>query len=58
MADDEGARPVGAEPRQGVHVLVDDGHLPALGEELERNRGADPAAADDQSFHCIRSVAR
>ena len=45
------AGPVLAEPRERVLVLVDDRHVPALLEELERDRRADPAAADDQCLH-------
>ena len=48
VPDDERAGPILAEPRERVLVLVDDGHVPALLVQLERDRRADPAAADDQ----------
>ena len=48
VADEERAGPVVAEPRERVLVLVDDGDVPALLLELERDRRADPAAADDR----------
>ncbi len=48
VPDDERAGPALAEPRERVLVLVDDGHVPALLVELERDRRADAAAADDK----------
>src|SRR5205807_7186437 len=51
VADDEGARPVLAEARERVLVLVDDGHVPSLALELEGDGRADTAAADDQGVH-------
>src|SRR5581483_875892 len=57
VADDEGAWPVLAEAREGVLVLVDDGHIPALALELEGDGRADTAAADDQGVHPGCSVA-
>ena len=57
LADEEGARPVLAEARQRVLVLVDDGHVPALALELKGDGRADAAAADDQGVHPGCSVA-
>ena len=48
LSDDERAGPALPESRERILVLVDDGDVPALLMELERDRRADAPAADHQ----------
>src|SRR5581483_2055475 len=51
VPDEEDARPVLAETRERVLVLVHDRNVPVLALELEGDRRADAAAADDERLH-------
>ncbi len=57
LPDDEAALP-GTEPREGVLVLVDARHGPAVGGKLLRYRRADAPTSDDHYVQDGRSVAR
>ena len=51
VADVELACPVVAEPAERLLALVDHGHVPARGAQIERDGAADTAAPDDQDLH-------
>ena len=53
VADDEAAVPALAEPAERLLLLVDGDDVPALVAQRVRDRGADPAAADDDRLHGI-----
>src|SRR5581483_4218854 len=53
VADDEAPAPALAEPVERLLVLVHARHLPPLGRELYRDRGADAAAADHHALHAL-----
>ena len=57
VSEHEAAAPVLAEPRERVLLLVDRRDLPALAEQLPRDRGADAPAADDYRFHDFKIAA-
>src|SRR5581483_9105871 len=54
VADDEASAPALAEPVERLLVLVHARHLPPLGGELHRDRGADAPAADHHALHAAR----
>ena len=56
VADDEAARPVLAEARERLFLLVDRRDVPAFAEQLPRDGRADPAAADHDRLHVIQGT--